>query len=155
MTTDRDHDVPNRVELDALFRSDPLAATLGATLADWGPGWAECGLDAAPDHANFAGSVHGGVLFSLADLAFAVACNSYGRQCVALSIDAQFLAAARVGDTLVATASEQSRGRATGSYELKVRRGERLVASLHALCYRTDGWHLGEDAWPTQWRLDH
>jgi acyl-CoA thioesterase len=92
------------------------------------------------------------VLFSLADLAFAVANNSWGRVCVALSVEVQFLQPGRPGRALRATAVEQSRRRRIASYVLRVEDGDALVASFHALGYRSDRWHFGEDAWPETWR---
>jgi acyl-CoA thioesterase len=138
--------------LDALFRSDPLARSIGAELATWAPGSAE--VRAVPGDAalNFLGTVHGGVLFSLADIAFAVANNSWGRMCVALSVDVQFLRPGRPGRQLRATAVEQSRSRRIASYALRVEEGDELVASFHALGYRTERWHFGQDAWPETWR---
>lgn len=146
---------PNREALDALFRSDAHARRLGAELVDWGGGWAEVALDPDDTHVNFAGSVHGGVLFSLADLAFAVACNAWGRASVALTVEVHFLAAAVPGTRLLATARERSLTRRTGSYLLEVHAEGTLVASLHAMAYRTGRWHLGEDAWTDHWRASH
>ena len=145
-------DHPNRGALTELFGRDTFAASLGATLDDWGTGWARVRWTPGQDHRNFAGTVHGGALVSVADVAFAVACNSWGRAAVALQVDTHFLDAARAGEHLVATATERSRSRRTGSYQLDVHAGGRLVASLHAMAYRTSAWHLGEDAWPAAWR---
>jgi len=135
-----------------LFRGDRFAASIGATLEDWGPGWSRVRWTPGPEHTNFAGSVHGGALFTFGDVAFAVACNSWGPQAVALSVDAHFLAAVEPGTELVATGTERSRTRRTGSYHLDVHAGDRQVASLHAMAYRSSVWHLGEDAWPDAWR---
>ena len=99
--------------------------------------------------------MHGGALFSLADMAFAVANNSWGRVGLALSVDVQYVLAAVPGVALRATATEQSRSRRIASHLLRVEEADgerRLVASFHALGYRTDRWHFGEDAWPQAWR---
>jgi acyl-CoA thioesterase len=143
---------PNREAMWELFRGDRLAARLGIVLVDWGSGWARARWTPEPEHENFAGAIHGGALFTLGDVVFAVACNSWGRQAVALSVDAHFLAAVRPGEQLVATATERSRTRRTGSYHLDVHAEDRQVASLHAMAYRSSAWHLGEDAWPASWR---
>lgn len=143
---------PNREAMWEVFRGDRLAGALGIVLDDWGPGWARATWTPQPTHENFAGAIHGGALFTLGDVVFAVACNSWGRQAVALSVDVHFLAAVRPGEELVARATERSRTRRTGSYHLDVHSGQRQVASLHAMAHRTSAWHLGEDAWPQEWR---
>ena len=145
------HGMPNRDRLDAVFRGDRLAALLGAELEDWGPGWSRVSWTPDVAHENFAGAIHGGAIFTLADAAFAVACNSWGRQAVALTIDVHFLRAVSAGTPLVAAGTERSRSRRTGSYQLDVHAGDRQVASLHAMAFRTDEWHLGADAWPADW----
>lgn len=143
---------PNREAMWEVFGGDRLAAQLGIELADWGPGWARARWVPQPQHENFAGAIHGGALFTLGDVVFAVACNSWGRHAVALSVDVHFLTAVRPGQELVALATERSRTRRTGSYHLDVHAGERHVASLHAMAHRTSTWHLGQDAWPASWR---
>lgn len=143
---------PNRDAMTALFERDTLASTLGVTLEDWGAGWARVEFTPGDAHRNFAGTVHGGAIFSAADVAFAVACNSWGPSAVALSVDVHFLEAVAPGERLVIEATERSRTRRTGSYQLDVHAEDRQVASLHAMAYRTAVWHLGEDAWPASWR---
>jgi acyl-CoA thioesterase len=149
----------NRAAMDELFRADGYAGHLGATLEDWGGGWARVGMAIAPAHLNFAGWLHGGVTFSLGDMAFAVASNSWGRLCVALSVDVQFLASASPGTGLVATCRERHRTTRTGAYLIEVHEADRtdapLLASLHALVHRTNRWHLGEDRWSPAWREAH
>lgn len=148
----RDPEHPNRAAMGEVFRGDALAAALGITLDDWGPGWARATWTPGSEHENFAGSIHGGALFTLGDVVFAVACNSWGPMAVALSVDVHFLTAVEAGEALTAVATERSRTRRTGSYHLDVHAGERHVASLHAMAHRTSRWHLGEDAWPSDWR---
>lgn len=143
---------PNREAMWEVFRGDRLASSLGIVLDDWGPGWARASWTPTEEHENFAGSIHGGAVFTLGDVVFAVACNSWGRHAVALSVDVHFLAAVDAGQELTAIATERSRTRRTGSYHLDVHAGERHVASLHAMAHRTSTWHLGQDAWPERWR---
>lgn len=142
-----------RERLDAVLRENAFAALLGAELLDWEPGAARAKL--APDGAaaNVHGAVHGGALFALGDLAFEAACNGYGRKCVALDVTVHFAAAARPGVTLVATARELTRSRRVASYRVEVA-GEDGASRcvLLATAYRTGEWHLGEDAWPAEWR---
>lgn len=143
--------------LDSLFRSDPYAGLLGAELLVWGQGEARLRWMPHPGHHNFIGVVHGGALFSLADAALAVASNSWGRACLALSVDAQFLAAPPAGQPLATVARERSRSRRTASYTIEVTGpdGGGLVAAFQGLVYRTDRWHLGAEAWPEDWRTAH
>lgn len=147
----------NRARLEALFRSDAAVAALGADLVGWEGGRAAFRLAPAARHANFVGSVHGGVLFSLADAALGVASNSWGRICLALTVEIQFLTAAGIGDVLVATARERSRTRRTAAYAVDVtsEADGALRASFSARAFRTGRWHLGEDAWPDEWRASH
>ena len=108
------------------------------------------------EHCNLAGAVHGGVLFALADTAFEVACNSYGRLAVALESSCHYSRSAQIGEVLTAGASEVARSRRTASYRIDVRDHDGdLVAWYMALAYRTDEWHLGEDRWPKAWREAH
>ncbi|MBA2577035.1 MAG: hotdog fold thioesterase [Euzebyaceae bacterium] len=140
-------------ELDALFRTTPLLALLGVTLLDWGPGWARTRLETVDTHANLAGSVHGGVLFALADAAFEVACNAYGRRAVALETTCHYSAPAPLGASLVADAAEVSRSHRTASYRLEVRTEDGgLCAAYLALAYRTSRWHVDSSRLPEQWR---
>jgi acyl-CoA thioesterase len=146
----------NRAHLEAVFQSDAYVNDLGAKLVEWDGGRAVFRLAPEPRHLNFVGSVHGGALFSLADSALAVASNSWGRVCVALTVETQFLSAS-TGDVLVATAVERSRTRRTAAYAIDVTSEDNgvLRAAFQAMAFRTGAWHLGEDAWPEEWRATH
>jgi acyl-CoA thioesterase len=151
-------DPTTRSRLEALFRRDTLARLLGVELVDWEGGLARLRWMAGADHCNFLGGVHGGALFSLADAALAVACNSWGRVCVALSVEAQFLTTAPKETPLVADARERSRTRRTASYLIEVAPESdpaKLVASFQAMAYRTDRWHLGPGDWSAEWKAEH
>ena len=143
----------NRPRLEAVFQSDAYVGELGAELVEWDGGRAVFRLAPEPRHLNFVGSVHGGALFSLADAALGVASNSWGRLCVALTVETQFLSAP-VGEVLVATAVERSRTRRTAAYAIDVisEADGALRATFGAMTFRTSRWHLGEDAWPEEWQ---
>lgn len=143
---------PNRAAMDTLFRGDAFAGRAGLELADWGCGWADVAFVPTAQHHNFMGLVHGAAIFAAGDVAFSVACNSWGRHAVALSVDVQFLAAPPAATGLVAQARERSRTRRTGAYLIEVVADDELVASLHAMAHRRSVWHLGEDAWSAEWR---
>lgn len=147
----------NRARLEALFRSDAAVAGLGADLVEWEGGRALFRFTPGARHMNFVGTVHGGVLFSLADAALGVASNSWGRLCMALTVEVQFLTAVREGDVLLARARERSRTRRTAAYAIDVtsEADGTLRASFQAMAFRTGRWHLGEDAWPEEWRSSH
>ena len=145
-----------RDELDVFLRSTPLLKTLDIELVAWVPGSATVRMVPGPDHGNLAGSVHGGVIFALADAAFEAACNSYGRLAVALETSCHYSSPAQINQPLTAGAMEVSRSRRTASYRIDVRdpKGD-LCAWYMALAYRTEKWHLGEDRWPQEWRDQH
>ena len=98
-----------RSALDGVFRVGGIGDLLGIRLLDWGPGWSRLQLEPSSDIANIASSVHGGALYTLADSAFEVACNSYGRICVALDVTVHHASAAPLGEPVVAEAIEVSR----------------------------------------------
>jgi acyl-CoA thioesterase len=79
---------------------------------------------------NGHGIGHGGLTFTLADSAFAFACNSYNRRTVAQSCEITFHAATRLGDVLVAEAVERSREGRDGTYDVTVRKADTVVAEF-------------------------
>ncbi len=142
-----------QAELDTVLRGSALLRHLGGELVEWGPGWAEARLETLPEFANLAGTVHGGIVGSVADAAFEAACNSYGRIALAAALSAHFTAPAALGTVLTATAAEIARGRRTASYRVDVVDGDGArVAWFQALAHRTSRWHLGEARWPPAWR---
>ena len=146
----------NRARLEAVFQSGAYLDDVGAKLVEWDGGRAVFRLAPEARHLNFVGSVHGGALFSLADAALGVASNSWGRLCVALTIETQFLSAP-LDEVLIATAVERSRTRRTAAYAIDVtsEADGTLRATFQAMAFRTGRWHLGEDAWPEEWRATH
>ena len=145
-----------RAELDGLFRAGPVADLLGLTLLDWSPGRARVRLDPAPEVANVAGSVHGGILYTTADAAFEIACNSYGRLCVALDVTAHHASPAPLGEPVVAEAVEVSRSARVASYRITAAGAAGDLRSWYlATAYRTSRWHFGVERWPQAWRDAH
>lgn len=119
-----------------LASRDPFPNSLGVQCVDAGAGRAVVQLRVGPSHLNCNGTCHGGVIFSLADTAFGLASNSHGA--VAAGIDAHiaYHTAAKLGDLLVATASEVSRNRKLGAYRIDITAAERgLVASFTGTAY--------------------
>lgn len=145
---------PNRDRLDAALRGSPLLTTLGIRLDTWDVGTATTRLEPSVAEGNLADSVHGGVLFSLADAAFEAACNAAGRVSVALETACHYVSPAPLHEPLVAVAEEMHRTRRTASYRIEVHGATSgdLRSWYMAMAFRTSRWHLGEDAWPEQWR---
>jgi acyl-CoA thioesterase len=104
-----------------MLATDHASRSLGMKLESTGPGRACVSLEVTPAMANGFGICHGGIVFSLADSAFAFACNTYDDLSVAAAAQIDFLKSARVGDRLTATAQERSRGRRSGVYDVSVR----------------------------------
>jgi acyl-CoA thioesterase len=100
---------------------DPFCARLGVRLRSIGPGRATAELELDAGLTNFHGTPHGGAVYAVADAAFAAASNSHGDPAVALETNVSYLAAADVGETLVARAEETHRTRRTAEYEVVVR----------------------------------
>lgn len=145
-----------RAELEEMFRSGGLGGMLGFRLVEWEPGRAVVELRPTAAVANITGSVHGGVLYTLADSAFEVACNSYGRVCVALDVSVHHASAAPVCEPVTAEAVEVSRSARVASYRVTaVGAGGEVRAWYQATAYRTSGWHFGAERWPEDWRARH
>ena len=115
-------------EVPELFAADRAAQAAGIELLDFGPGFAHLALTVRSDQVNGLDGAHGGVLFLLADTAFAMACNSYGRPTVARSCQIEFLARAEVGDRLAARAVERIRPGRNGIYDVAVTRASDQLA---------------------------
>ncbi|MGO9037777.1 MAG: hydroxyphenylacetyl-CoA thioesterase PaaI [Steroidobacteraceae bacterium] len=128
---------PARAAVQALYARDLAAQALGIEILDIAPGAVRIAMVVRPDMLNGHGTCHGGMLFALADTAFAFACNSYGEAMVAAGASIEFLAAAARGERLIATASETSRTARHGIYDVAVARtsGE-LVAHFRGRCAR-------------------
>jgi acyl-CoA thioesterase len=115
---------------------DPLSRLLGFELVQRRPGYARLEGMVRDEHCNAHGNAHGGFVFSLADTAMGVASNSHGPRAVALVASIHLTRPARVGEHLVADATELSRGEDTASYEVAVSAGKRLVAAFTGTVYR-------------------
>ncbi|HXW74710.1 MAG TPA: hydroxyphenylacetyl-CoA thioesterase PaaI [Steroidobacteraceae bacterium] len=124
----------------ALFARDHASRALGMRLVSVAPGRARLLMRVRGDMVNGHGLCHGGIVFALADSAFAFACNSHNDSTVAAAASIDYLAAAREGDELTAEASELWRTRRNGLYEIIVsnQRGER-IALFRGRSYRIEG----------------
>lgn len=105
---------------EAMFEKDVAVRELGISVAITDSGQAEATLEVRAEMLNGHEVCHGGYLFTLADTAFAYACNSYNQVTFAAGAAIEFLRPARLGDRLVATAVERHRGGRTGTYDVRV-----------------------------------
>ena len=111
-----------RRSAEVMLGRDAASAGLGIELEEVGPGRATLTMRVRDDMVNGYGLCHGGLLASLADTAFAVACNSYGEITVAAGFDIAFLESGRAGDLLRAHAVERARRGRSGLYDVTVTR---------------------------------
>lgn len=109
-----------RAAADVLYAGDTASQALGIELLDAAPGCVRVAMTVRADMVNGHGICHGGVLFTLADSAFAFACNSHGQPMVAAGASIEFLAPAARGARLTATATETSRTSRGGIYDVVV-----------------------------------
>ena len=129
----RREEVPEGLAL----RREPWARELGIEYLELGPGRCRVALTLRPEMRNHQGAPHGGVIFSLADVAFGAACNTHGGTWVALSMTISFLAAAPAGAQLVAEARERRHGRRAGFYDVTVStQAGTAVAAVHCVAHR-------------------
>jgi acyl-CoA thioesterase len=104
-----------------MWAADTASAMLGMELGEVGPGEARVSMVVRADMVNGHDLCHGGLIATLADSAFALACNSHGPVTVAAGFSVDFLAPARLGQTLHAHAREVSRTGRSGLYDVTVR----------------------------------
>ena len=128
---------PQRI-LEILLEKDHFTRWLGLEIEAHGPGYCRLRYQVREEMTNGFGVVHGGIVFSAADSAFAFACNAYGQVTVALEVSINFTRPVSVGDRLWVEAREIYLGRKTGVYDIRTtnERGE-LVALFKGTAYRT------------------
>lgn len=122
---------------DRMMEEDQFSRWLGITLLDIGPGHCSLRLRVRPEMLNGFGVAHGGITFSLADSAFAFACNSRGRHTVSIHCTVEHTAAVFEGDELTAVATEEQLGQTISNYAIKItnQKGE-SVAFFRGVAYR-------------------
>ena len=115
---------------DAMWKDDDASSGLGMTIVDVGSGRATLTMIVQPHMVNGQRIAHGGFIFTLADSAFAFACNSHNEKAVAAQGDITFIRPGRLGDRLTATAREISRGGRSGIYDVRVTSGDEVIAEF-------------------------
>ena len=103
-----------------IFKRDHMAQALGIVLDEMEPGRSRLSMTVRDDMVNGFRMCHGGMIFSLADCAFAYSCNSHNRKTVAAGAMIEFISAAQLGDRLTAVAEERSLVGRTGIYDVRV-----------------------------------
>ena len=125
---------------DGMMAGDAASRALGMKIDSMGPGYARVSMSVRADMLNGFKICHGGFIATLADSAFAFACNSYNELTLAGGIVVDFIAPANEGDVLTAEAREVALAGRTGVYDVTVtnQRGE-LVAVLRGRSHRLKG----------------
>jgi acyl-CoA thioesterase len=125
---------------EAMYERDFAAQALGIVIEEVGPGTARGAMTVRRDMLNGHATCHGGIIFTLADTVFAYACNSANQVTVALNCDIAFVAPAREGDRLVATARLRTASGRTGIYDVEVTDGAgRTIALFRGTSYQIKG----------------
>lgn len=117
----RDADDVARTSSAAMWARDAACQAMQMRVLEVGPGFARMDMPIAPHMTNGHGTCHGGFIFSLAESAFAYACNSYGQRAVAQHCTITYVSPGRLGSRLTADARERSRTDRSGIYDVTVR----------------------------------
>jgi acyl-CoA thioesterase len=115
---------------EAMWKEDDASSGLGMKIVDIGPGRATLTMTVAPHMVNGQRIAHGGFIFTLADSAFAFACNSHNDRAVAAQGNITFIRPGKLGDVLTATAREISRSGRSGIYDVQVTTGDQVIAEF-------------------------
>ena len=121
-----------------MLQNDLFSQWLGISIIEIKEGYSKIKMTVRPEMINGFGIVHGGITFSLADSAFAFACNNRNILSVALDTSINFLKPVQVNDVLIAEANELHNGRSTGLYHINITNQQnKTVAVFKGTCFRT------------------
>jgi len=124
--------------VEHMLRHDKFSDWLGIEVLEIGKGYSKIKLTVRPEMMNGLYVAHGGIAFSLADSAFAFACNNRNNLSLALDITISFLKPVHTGDELTAEAKEIHNGKSTGVYLVTVtNQHQQQVALFKGTCFRT------------------
>lgn len=133
----KQEDVLARQVVEHMMLHDRFSQWLGIQLLEIREGYSKIQMTIREEMVNGFGIVHGGIAFSLADSAFAFACNNRNNLSVALDTSINFTKAVQVGDTLMAEATEVHNGKSTGLYHITITNQQReVVAIFKGTCFR-------------------
>lgn len=122
-----------------MMEHDLFSQWLGIEVLEIKEGYSKIKMTIRPEMVNGFGIIHGGIAFSLADSAFAFACNNRNVLSVALDTSINFIKPVHAGDVLTAEAKELHNGKSTGLYHININnQNNHHVAQFKGLCYRTD-----------------
>ncbi len=132
---------------DVMWAADHAAQWLGMQVDAMAEGRAELSMTVRPEMVNGHDICHGGLIFALADTAFAYACNSQNQVAVAASCGIDFIRPAHAGDRLVASAVQLHQGGRTGLYDVSVlNQAGDVVAQMRGRSARTKAQLINEDS---------
>jgi len=121
-----------------MMENDFFSQWMGVEVEEIREGYSRIHMKVRQEMVNGFGIVHGGIPFSLADSAFAFACNNRNNLSVALDCAITFTKAINPGDTLVAEAKEIHNGKSTGLYHVTIsNQKDHVVAVFKGTCFRT------------------
>lgn len=124
----------------SMWTRDRTAQALGMQIVAIRAGHATLSMPVREDMVNGHHICHGGMIFTLADTAFAYACNSYNQNAVASACQIDFIAPAHEGETLEAEAAERSATGRTGVYDVTIRTSEgKMIALFRGKSHRIGG----------------
>lgn len=124
--------------VEHMMRHDLFSQWLGIDVLEIREGYSRIQMTVRKEMINGFGIVHGGIAFSLADSAFAFACNNRNVLSVALDTSINFIKPVHVGDVLTAEAKEVHNGRSTGLYHIHIsNQNDHEVAIFKGTCFRT------------------
>jgi acyl-CoA thioesterase len=116
--------------------TDYFAEALGIKVLEVKDGYSKVSMKVEKLHTNALGFTHGGAIFSLADYAFAQACNYGNNVAVAVQVNINFLRPSVEGDLLIAEATRTSDGKTMGLYQVTVRKEDKPVAVFTGLAFK-------------------
>ncbi len=122
-----------------MMEHDLFSQWLGINVMEIKEGYSKITMTIRKEMINGLGIIHGGVAFSIADSAFAFACNNRNVLSVALDTSINFLKPVHVDDVLIAEAKELHNGKSTGLYHITItNQHNHVVAVFKGTCYRTN-----------------
>jgi acyl-CoA thioesterase len=141
----REQDLAERV-VHRMLASDAFSQWLGIEVVHLAPNEAVCAMNVRPDMVNGFGFSHGGIVFSLADSAFAFACNTHGKVTVSIENSITYPKAIHPGDRLTAVAAQEATSSRLGYFRVEVRnQHDQVVALFRGTAYRTTQAHFPDE----------
>jgi acyl-CoA thioesterase len=138
LTMSNEKDILANKVVDRMMKDDLFSQWLGIVVIEVREGYSKIKMNVRDEMLNGLGIVHGGIAFSLADSAFAFACNNRDNLSVALDTSINFTKPVHVGDELVAEAREIHNGKSTGLYHITIfNQNQHAVAIFKGTCFRT------------------